>query len=753
LFELWSQLIERRPRLLGALIAGLSALAVLAAAGLEFDDVARGIFRTEDEDFARLEELFEDFGSDDLDCLVLLELTDAVEADEDWFSARRAASLRELSLRAEALSEVDSVLALDRVLDFSDGPLPRSLLPSASADAERRERARELAAEHPFVRGQLLSEDGRATLLVARLVEGTDSMQDVSPVVSALQSLLDELEQDGAVRARLTGIPPIRVEIFDVVQQDNIRQIVLASILATLVAFALLRNLRALLATSGPALVGALWSFACVRLVDGELDILNVILPPVVMVIGMADAMHLVMRMRELRDAGASTVGAAVESVRLLGLPCLLTSLTTAVGFGSLCLSRLDIIREFGMTAASAVGLTFLVVLTLSPLLARGARELGRSAIGPAAMGRWLADRVAAQAIRHARVVSALGVLLVLLCGVIAVQLAPDNRLTEATPRNRDSFRALEIIDTRFGGSAFAGVLVEWQGEREVADGALLDVLAEVRDAFTATPPFAGALTLNELFASLPGEAAASAALLEASRPDLLSRFVRPDRQRALVRARMPNLSSSQAELAASALEERLDAVALRHPDFELALTGTTIVARRNIDDMILDLARGLGAAALIIVIVIGLALRSVRLGLISILPNAFPLVVVAALMVLFGQSLQVVSAVSFTILLAIAVDDTIHVLSAFRRALADGLEGPEAALRATREVSAAIVATTLILVVGFAVMFISEVPSNRTVATICCLGFPAALVGDLLLLPACLAAFWPRSGSVKAER
>ena len=136
MFEFWSRLIERRPRLLAALIAGLSALAVLATAGLEFDDVARGIFRTDDEDFARLEELFEDFGSDDLDCLVLLELTDAVEADEDWFSARRAASLRELSLRAEALNEVDSVLALDRVLDFSDGPLPRSLLPSASADAE-----------------------------------------------------------------------------------------------------------------------------------------------------------------------------------------------------------------------------------------------------------------------------------------------------------------------------------------------------------------------------------------------------------------------------------------------------------------------------------------------------------------------------------------------------------------------------------------------------------------------------------------
>lgn len=738
--ELWSRLIARHPRVLSALIAALSALAAWAALGLEFDDVARGIFRTKDAEFERLEQLFVEFGSDDLDCLLLLELTDAAPAGTDWFTREHAQSLRSFTAALEAVPRLGEVLALDRVPLFDGGLVPRTLLPGAQAEEPERQRARELAAAHPLVAGQLLSEDARATLVVARLAEGTDSVSDVRPIVSAVHAELEALEARAPVRARLTGIPPIRVEIFDVVQQDNLRQITLSAVLGTIVSLLLLRNLRALLATSGPAILGALWSLACVRVVDGDLDILNVILPPVVMVIGLTDAMHLVMRMRELRAEGRTRVEAAAESVRVLGLPCLLTSLTTAVGFGSLCVSRLDIIAEFGLTAAASVGLTFVAVLSLSPLVGRWAKDLGRADLGPAAWGGRWATRVADRAIDHAGWVSAFGVLLLLACSLLATRLNPDNRLTEATPRDRATFQALQVIDRDFGGSAFVGVLVEWEGERSPDDPELLRLLGEVRARIAATPPFAGALALDSMLELLPVPAPARLGLLRSVAPEMVERFVRADRGRALVRARMPDLSSVDAEVAADRLEAELDELAASYPDFRLGLTGTTIVARRNIDAMILDLALGLAAAAGIIVVVIAVALRSWRLGLLSILPNAFPLACVAAVLVLSGQRLQVVSAVSFTILLAVAVDDTIHVLSAFQRARARGDSPPEAARRASAEVSAAIVVTTLILVVGFSVLFVSEVPTNRTVALVCCLGFPAALVGDLLLLPALLA-------------
>lgn len=540
-------------------------------------------------------------------------------------------------------------------------------------------------------------------------------------------------------------MPPIRVEIFDVVQSDNILLLVLGSVVGALVAYLMLLNLRALFAAITPALLAALWCLGCVYWLGQRLNILSVVLPTMVFVIALTDAIHLVLVMRDMRAAGSSAEEAAAQATERLTLPCLLTSLTTAIGFGSLCVSRMEMVRGLGAAAACSVGLSFLAVLYLTPRLARGASSLGRSRGGPAERAGALAARVAVAAMRRPRRVVLLGFLAMALMGAFGLQLKPDNRLTEATPRGRDSFSALRVIDERFGGSSSAGVQVEWEGDRESDDPELLAALEDVTAALSRTHPFSGALSWAGVLSVVPEGVPGRAAVVESFAPELARRFIRADLGRALVRARLPDMASSEAEEAAQRVEAELARLSKVHPEFRMHLTGTIIVARRNIDDMILDLSEGLAAAAAIIVLAIALAMRSVRLGLLSLLPNVFPLVACAALLFLSGSTLQVASAVSFTIILAVAVDDTIHVLSAYRLFLAEGLTPRGAAEEAVREVGSAMFVTTAVLVAGFGVLYASEVPTNQTVALVCCMGFLAALVGDLLLLPAALVAWEER--------
>jgi predicted RND superfamily exporter protein len=136
------------------------------------------------------------------------------------------------------------------------------------------------------------------------------------------------------------------------------------------------------------------------------------------------------------------------------------------------------------------------------------------------------------------------------------------------------------------------------------------------------------------------------------------------------------------------------------------------------------------------------------RLGLISVLPNAFPLVIAAGTLVLLGRDLQIASAIAFTVCLGIAVDDTIHFLARYRRELQVTDDVGEAVVRAFLGVSAPMLITTSILLAGFAILFLSTIPTTQLFAGICMLGMAAALVGDLVLLPALVVVFARRTGS-----
>jgi len=146
----------------------------------------------------------------------------------------------------------------------------------------------------------------------------------------------------------------------------------------------------------------------------------------------------------------------------------------------------------------------------------------------------------------------------------------------------------------------------------------------------------------------------------------------------------------------------------------------------------------------LLVIGVLSIAFRSLLVGLLSILPNAFPLVVAAAVLQVLDLELQMVSALAFSVCLGIAVDDTIHFLTRFKRELREGAGSVrEAAVNAIIGVGRALLVTTAVLLGGFGVMLLSDIPTTQLFAKICCLGLLSALIGDLLFLPALLVVFF----------
>ena len=179
-----------------------------------------------------------------------------------------------------------------------------------------------------------------------------------------------------------------------------------------------------------------------------------------------------------------------------------------------------------------------------------------------------------------------------------------------------------------------------------------------------------------------------------------------------------------------------------RHPEFSTSLSGGAVWRWKNLYQIVVDLAKSLGSASFIIFVVLSLVYRSVRLGLISIIPNLFPLVFTGSFLAFAGYNLEIVMVCNFTICLGIAVDDTIHFLTRYleERELCD--DEDTAIRNAFTGVGTALIMTTTVLVVGFSVVTFSESRDHRIFATMGALTIGAALVGDLLFLPALLRKF-----------
>jgi predicted RND superfamily exporter protein len=218
--------------------------------------------------------------------------------------------------------------------------------------------------------------------------------------------------------------------------------------------------------------------------------------------------------------------------------------------------------------------------------------------------------------------------------------------------------------------------------------------------------------------------------------------FWRPTARRAQVAARHGDLGIATFAPAVKRLEGRLDELAEKYPGYQFSVLSPAMNRGMMIQGVVRELFTSLALASVVIFTVLSIAFRSLRLGLIAVIPNLFPLVVTGGIRLLWNPTLDIASACAFTVCLGIAVDDTIHFLARYQHE-AEGTIDLSAALRRTFvAVGNALVMTTIVLVAGFASVFVSPLPTHHLFANVACTTIAAALFADLVLLPALLAAF-----------
>lgn len=686
-----------------------------------------------------------------------ISLTDAdtilVIDSEDFFTPERIKALREIVEQIESLDYVRSVFWLEDIPNLNIFGLREPLIPNERASQKRLDAAKEKTVAHPLVGGQLLSVDGKTLLLMIKFdwLHVTDDdactigLKEVARGVAA--------KYPGADFSFLTtGRVPIYLTAVRTHNANKVKYQVIGYGMILFMAVILFRGISAVIIVALAPMFGVFLTMGFIQFLDFQDNPFNdVVLPVLLSLVGLTDGVHLMVQIRKHRAAGLSGRDAARRGVQEVGLACLLTSVTTAIGFGSLSLAHHETVREFGYSCVVGVLLTFIAVITVIPLACR--TWLGRSIhVG---YGKGIIDRhlgrisvIIEMVLKRTRLISSLGIGVTAVLILISLTLRPDERRANMLPDGSEAAVALNHMDRAMGGLEHSRVHVTWDDDVPSDSPEVLVAISEVDDLLLQEDLIGHPISIRNILGALPGEGKPEErmSMMDLLPPPLKRAFYTPERNQAEVSFHVQDLGIARYGPTFTRIEEGLKTISAAHPHFQFELTGSAVWRWRNLYQIVVDLAASLGSAAIIILVVLAFAFRSLRLGLISIIPNMFPLAVTGTFLVFTGQSLEIVSVCAFTVCLGIAVDDTIHFLTRFReeQLLVDSDE--EAIRRAFTGVGTALIMTTVILVAGFSTVIFSDMRDQRIFAIMSGLTISSALFGDLVFLPALLARYAKRS-------
>jgi predicted RND superfamily exporter protein len=677
------------------------------------------------------------------DCFLVVET-------DDLFKPATIAALRQVVARIEQQPYVDSVMWVDTIPVLNVFGLREPLLPPDDASAERFEAARERVMQHPLAMGQLLSDDGR-TLLMPIKFDWLLVTSDADCSEALLRTARDAAASrpDAALRIRLTGRVPLYIAYQESFDRNHRKFQIISYSLVLGLALLLFRGLRAVFVVAAAPAFGIIWTLGLLNWM-GELSnpLTSVVVPVLLTMVGLTDGVHLMVHIRAARAAGKAPQEASRSAIMRVGMACALTSLTTAIGFGSLLVAQSEFVRGFGRGCAIGVVVTFFAVVTTIPLACSGS-WLGNNIhkghehdlVGHGLKRfDWLIELV----LRRAKLVSAIAIISTLLLSIAAARLRPDDRMQDSQPTGSESYQALAHCDKAIGGIEFVRVRIDWTEAATANSEQILTAFQDVERILKDEPSLRHPLSILNILASFPGDESVTnrLAFLELLPEKAKASYMDTIKRTADITVRIQDLGIAHYEPVFRRVEQRLGELQTQYPGFALTLTGDPVTRGRNLYRIVTDLASSLGTAAIIIFIVMTLAYRSIRIGLITVIPNLFPLVVTASMMVLFGHPLEIASVCAFTVCLGIAVDDTIHFLTQYRSEI-DRHGNAEQAIRdAFQGVGSAMIITTFILIAGFGTVLTSDLPGQRYFAAMAVSTIAAALVGDLVFLPALLATF-----------
>ena len=633
--------------------------------------------------------------------------------------------LRRAEAAVAAVPGVDGTMSIARVLD----EIAAQPLMSDANSAGHAVLTQLLSV--PGVRGRLISSDGTTAALIARMAAGHNADEQRDRVLANIDEALELLQKP----AHKAGIGVLYAAL-------NRLSMVDASVLfggVLLVMFVLLwfiyRGVAPALVTLGIATTAMTWTMGLYGATGHSLNMVTAVMPTVILVVAIAQVVHVLLHAASISDPMPRP-----DKVRaVIGFmlrPCTINIVTSAIGFGTLSASSLPAVQDLGVFTAA--GLLCSLVLTIVGCTFALAWTVSEPALTRRNLLATVADRICGIGIRHP------GATLIVSALVAAGAVLASTRLTVDTytldhlypdhPVRRDS----EFIETRLAPYVPMHFIV-----RPGAGGVTMELLARIgswQSTATRLPAvgwsrsLADALPDRDARFGSGGRLEGSVAAYRASPASRFEPLIGAENElRVTFSVRMQ--SARDARQTMDEILTRADLPA----GTRIEAAGYLPLYVRMIDHIVDSQVKSFALAFVAVFVVIGLALRSIRLAALAVPSNVLPLLVILATMAIGGIWLDAATVTIASVVLGLVVDDTVHFLYRLRESLSRQSDMQAALQETARSAGQAIIATSLVMTIGFMLFAFAQIKSVVYFGLLIALGMGASLLTDLLIVPAIL--------------
>lgn len=761
-----ARILGRRPR---TWLAVLFAITLVAAAGIpriRFDSSLESLTVPGDPARVFYAQTKAVFGSEEIGVVLLL--------DDDVYRPEVLTGLRDLAEEIGRVEGVAKALSLASASDpAADVLTPPPLMPRGAITVQSAARLRDRVAANPIYVPHLVSQDGRALAInIFFTLDPKGGEQE--RIDDEITTILDGY--DGPAEIYYTGVSHIRVQAVRAMRADLLRFLPLSLVGMMLVLWLSFRSLRAIILPLASIAIGVAALLGTMGWVGAPITLPTLVLPTLLLVIGGSYSIHVTGTVLDLGgETGEDGMAALVANV---GLPIAVSALTTAVGFGSLALHPIPAIARLGAFAVVGIVIIALGCLFGLPLafFALSERARPRPRVEPGGRREdapWidrLAMAMAQVGVNHRNWVFL--VALVLGGGALmgAARINVDTDFLSAFREDSEVSVANRMVSEHLAGANPVSFIVtapvagyfrsivplrhvkDFQEFIEELDGvdatiSIVDYLEELDLGLQAGG--AGDFEINDdgelvekpaapSFWDAPAEQLPEVFELVALSPDTFSGVVDNDFRRLRITVR----TSVSGSLGIKKLVRDVSAYA--SAVFPLGVvvtpTGNPVVVAEVSDRVLGGQIESLLVAFAVILGVLTVLFLSLRVGVAAMVPNVLPVLLFFGVMGWSGVALNLATSIIAAVALGIAVDDTIHYMAHLARVVKTAPNQREALLLTMDEVGRPVITTSLTLTAGFLVMLLSGFALISQFGWLSAMTMMAAMVANLVLLPALLA-------------
>jgi hypothetical protein len=581
-------------------------------------------------------------------------------------------------------------------------------------------------------------------------------------VFDKLIPIIDRFEKENNLDVRVSGMPYIRtINAQNII--DEIQLFVLGALFITgIIFFFFFRSYRATFITLLVVTIGVTWAFGFIGLFGYEITVLTALIPPLIIVIGVPNAVFLINKYQQEIKSHGHQAKALQRVISKIGNATLMTNITTASGFATFVFVKSQLLREFGILASINILSIFVLALLIIPIIYSFMEPPKKKHLNHLER-RWMENVVdwMEKMVREQRIAVYITTVVIIILGIIGLyQIRVSGSLIEDMPKTKAFFKDIKFFENEFGGIMPLEILVDTKKEKGVMKLSTLKRMDKINEVIESFPELSKPVSIVNLvkyskqayykgkpkYYQLPTSQEQNYIFEYTKNSDgnsnMLNNFVDSTGQFARITTFMKDIGTDKMNV----IQERLSQIVEKEfpaERYNVSFTGKALVFLKGTNYLIGNLVFSLSLAILLISLFMAWMFRSFKMILISIIPNMLPLLITAGLMGFFGIPIKPSTILVFSIAFGISVDDTIHFLAKYRQELiANNWKIRRSVYAALRETGVSMFYTSIVLFFGFLVFTVSSFGGTIALGGLVSITLLLAMVSNLLLLPSLLLTF-----------